>query len=130
VIKFHNLGNNNYEVCADAACNKTHVTEITTDAAGEFHIEGLDADTYYLTETAAPAGYNKLVDPVTVTIIGATTGDDGKLTYTTVEERVLNNTGAKLPETGGIGTTIFYVLGAVLVLGAGIVLVTRKRMAE
>ncbi len=129
-LKFHNLGENKYEHCADAACTKEHVTEITTDATGTFNIEGLDAGTYYLHETAAPAGYNKLAGPVTVTITGATAGENGALTYSTVETKVENNAGTELPSTGGIGTTIFYVLGGLLVLGAVVLLVTKKRMGK
>lgn len=129
VLKFHNLGENKYEVCADIACTKEHVTEITTDSTGTFLIEGLDAGTYYLTETKAPDGYNKLATPVTVTITGATTGEDGKLTYTTLENKVENKTGAELPSTGGMGTTLFYVVGGILVVAALVLLVTKKRMS-
>ena len=106
------------------------VTEITTDATGKFTIKGLDADTYYLTETAAPAGYNKLAGPVTIVI-----GENGVVNGTTEapqgvdEVKVLNQTGTELPSTGGMGTTIFYVLGSVLVLAAVVLLVTKKRMS-
>lgn len=130
VLKFHALGNNLYEVCADAECTKEHVTEITTDSTGTFKIEGIDAGTYYLTETAAPAGYNKLAGPTTVTITGAVKGEDDTLSYTTVETKVLNNTGTKLPETGGMGTTLFYIFGCILVLAAVVLLITRKRMSS
>ena len=105
------------------------VTEITTDATGKFTIKGLDADTYYLTETAAPAGYNKLAGPVTIVI-----GENGVVNGTTEapqgvdEVKVLNQSGTELPSTGGIGTTIFYVVGGVLVVGAAVLLVTKKRM--
>lgn len=129
VIKYHELSDNKYQVCAAANCTKDHVTEITTGETGTFHIEGLDAGTYYLTETVAPNGYNKLNAAVEVKIT-PTEGDDGKLTYTTVTEKVENKTGAELPDTGGIGTTIFYVVGGALVLGAAVLLVTRRRMAE
>lgn len=130
VIKFHALGDNKYEVCAKADCNKAHVTEITTDTTGTFKIEGLDAGTYYLTETAAPAGYNKLAGPVTITITGATTGEDGALTYTTLEQKVLNQAGSELPDTGGMGTTMFYLFGGIMVLAAVVLLVTKKRMTN
>ena len=120
-------GNNVYRVAKTGETGT--VTEITTDATGKFTIKGLDADTYYLTETAAPAGYNKLSGPVTIVI-----GANGVVNGTTEapqgvdEVKVLNQSGTELPSTGGIGTTIFYVLGAVLVVGAGVVLVTKKRM--
>ena len=132
VLKFHSLGENQYEFCADENCEKDHVTEITTDATGIFRLEGLDSGTYYLTETAAPAGYNKLAAPVTVEITGAVEieKDGGKeLTYTTVETKVLNQSGTELPETGGMGTTIFYVVGGLLAVGAAVLLITKKRMS-
>lgn len=128
------------------------VSEITTDATGEFTINGLDSDTYYLTETAAPAGYNKLAGPIKIVIAGTdATNDQGQSTKGTVtyynydasstdpyndtpsgtgKIKVLNQTGAELPSTGGIGTTIFYVLGGILVVGAGVLLVTKKRMSD
>lgn len=102
-------------------------TVLTTNANGKIEIDGLDADTYYLRETEAPAGYNKLADDVTVTITGATT-EEGKPTYSTYVAKVNNQSGTELPSTGGMGTTIFYAVGTVLVIGAGVLLVTRRRM--
>ena len=122
-------GNNVYRV---ANTDETGiVTEITTDTTGKFTIKGLDADTYYLKETAAPAGYNMLAAPVTIVI-----GENGVVNGTTEapqgvdEVKVLNQTGALLPSTGGMGTTVFYVLGGALVLAAVVLLVTRKRMSS
>lgn len=121
-------GNNVYRVAKTGETDT--VTSITTDSTGKFTIQGLDADTYYLTETEAPAGYNKLAGPVTIVI-----GENGAVTATegasqgVDEVKVLNQSGTELPSTGGIGTTIFYVLGAILVLGAGVLLVTKKRMS-
>ena len=75
-------GNNVYRV---AKTDETGtVTEVTTDATGKFTIKGLDADTYYLTETAAPAGYNKLAGPVTIVI-----GENGVVNGTTGRRRAL-----------------------------------------
>lgn len=105
------------------------VTEIETDATGKFKIVGLDSGTYALKETAAPQGYNKLAADIAVTI-----ANDGTVTYTygensaTGQIKVLNKSGAELPETGGIGTVIFYILGGVLVIGAGVTLVVKRRM--
>ena len=102
------------------------ITEVTTPASGKFTIKGLDADTYYLTETQQPAGYNKLSAPITVVI-----GENGKITVgseATTEVEVENKTGSILPSTGGRGTTLIYLLGAVIVLGSGVALITRKRM--
>ena len=122
-------GNNVYRVAMTGETGT--VTEITTEATGKFTIKGLDADTYYLTETAAPAGYNKLAGPVTITI-----GENGVVNATTEapqgvdEVKVLNQSGTELPSTGGMGTTLFYILGSVLVVGAVVLLVTRKRMSN
>ena len=119
-------GNNVYRVAKTGETGT--VTEITTDATGKFTIKGLDADTYYLTETQAPAGYNKLAGPVTIVI-----GGNGVVNGTTEapqgvdEVKVLNQSGTELPSTGGIGTTIFYVIGAALVIGAIVVLIAKKR---
>lgn len=103
-------------------------TVLTTGENGKIEIDGLDADTYYLRETQAPAGYNKLAEDKQVTITGATKGESEELTYTTVVEKINNQSGTELPSTGGIGTTLFYVVGGVLVVGAAVLLVTKKRM--
>lgn len=100
-------------------------TEITTPSKGEFVIQGLDADTYYLTETEAPKGYNKLAAPIKVDI-----DEEGKVKLTETEVttvKVENKTGTLLPSTGGMGTTIIYMAGAILVIASGIVLVSKKR---
>lgn len=99
---------------------------IITPDDGTFTITGLDSDTYYLEEIVAPAGYNVLSGPVKVII-----NDKGEVIYneTVVDTvKVLNQTGTELPSTGGMGTTIFYVLGGVLMAGAFVLLVVRKRM--
>ena len=122
-------GSNVYRV-AKTGETGTVVTAITTDATGKFTIKGLDADIYYLTETAAPAGYNKLADPVNIVI-----GENGVVNSTTENPqgvdvvKVLNQSGTELPSTGGMGTTVFYVVGGILVMGAVVLLVARKRMA-
>lgn len=109
--------------------NKADATSKTTDGKGATSFDGLADGIYYLEETAAPAGYNLLDKPVKVIVNGAnaTVEDPSALTVT---EKVANNTGSTLPETGGMGTTIFYVLGSVLVLGAVVLLVTKKRMSN
>ena len=104
-------------------------TVLTTDANGKIEIDGLDADTYYLREIEAPAGYNMLGEDKEVKVVGATVVEE-KLSYTTVVAKINNQSGTELPSTGGIGTTIFYILGGVLVVGAIILLVTRKRMSN
>ena len=106
-------------------------TILTTNTQGKIEIDGLDVDTYYLREIEAPAGYNGLGQDVEVKITGATKAEDSAtLTYTTVVAEINNQSGTELPSTGGMGTTVFYILGSVLVLGAAVVLVTRKRMKE
>ena len=108
--------------------DKAQATSKTTDDTGAASFEGLADGTYYLEETAAPAGYNLLDAPVSVTVNGAN-ATKADLSSLTVTEGVANNTGALLPSTGGMGTTIFYVLGSVLVLAAVVLLVTKKRMS-
>ena len=104
-------------------------TVLTTGENGKIEIDGLDADTYYLREVEAPAGYNKLAEDQVVTITGATVVE-GTLSYTTVVAKINNQSGTELPSTGGIGTTIFYIVGGVLVVGAVVLLVTKKRMGN
>ena len=104
-------------------------TVLTTNDQGKIKISGLDSDTYYLREIKAPAGYNTLKQDVEVVITGATKGEGSDLTYKTVLAEIQNLSGTELPSTGGIGTTIFYVLGSILVVAAGVLLVTKKRMS-
>lgn len=93
--------------------------KIVTLATGNITIEGVDSDNYYLEETDAPLGYNKLTDRVLVQV-----GENNTLFTSEIE----NMSGTVLPTTGGMGTTIFYILGGILVIGAGVLFVTRKRM--
>ena len=106
-------------------------TEITTPSKGEFVIQGLDADTYYLTETEAPKGYNKLASPIKVEIKDDGTlkidGQDNIDGVSITQVKVENKTGTLLPSTGGMGTTMIYMAGAILVIASGIVLVSKKR---
>lgn len=106
----------------------SYVTEITTPSKGEFVIQGLDADTYYLTETEAPKGYNKLAAAINVKIDSS--GNiylNGSNNVNAGDVKVENKTGTLLPSTGGMGTTIIYMAGAILVIASGIVLVSKKR---
>lgn len=118
---------------------ETEVTKINraayVNADGVLTFAGLGEGTHTITELVAPAGYNLLAHPITVTISFDETNKTWSATGATVEGDVLkivveNNTGSKLPETGGIGATIFYVLGGFLMAGAIIVLVARKKMSD
>lgn len=119
--------------------NQAEASKFTTPNNGKFTITGLDSGTYYLEETKAPAGYNILKDPIEIQIQGtvdsstnvgtATVKYGDKLENTANPDiKILNNAGAELPSTGGIGTTIFYVLGGLLVVCAGVLLITKRRM--
>lgn len=115
--------------------NKADATEVTTDENGAARFDGLQAGTYYLEETVAPAGYNQLTKDITIVLnkdgsatidsASSTLGADHSLTA-----GVANSTGTMLPETGGIGTVIFVALGALAVICAGVFLVTNKRMSK
>lgn len=94
--------------------------EMVTGATGKIIVQGLANGSYYFEETEAPEGFNKLTART-----DATTITDANATIT-----VTNQSGAELPSTGGMGTTIFYVVGAMLVIGAGVVMVTRRRMSS
>lgn len=114
---------------------KADTTEVTTDVNGAARFDGLQAGTYKLEETAAPAGYNQLTKDITIVLnkdgsatidsASSTLGADHSLTA-----GVANSTGTMLPETGGIGTVIFVALGALAVICAGVFLVTNKRMSK
>lgn len=107
--------------------------------AGKITIKGLDdATVYYLYETKAPAGYNRLTDAVKFKITATynETGDHytsvtaavNDVDQSSVSVQVANNKGSTLPSTGGIGTTLFYVIGGGLMAVAAVLLVTKKRM--
>ena len=99
---------------------------VTTNDDGAAYFNGLANGDYYLVETKAPDGYNQLTEPHKVTVAGSST-DTTKLTAIA---KVANSTGTELPSTGGMGTTVFYVLGFALVMGAVVLLVTKKRMSD
>lgn len=121
---------------APAGYNGSVVNVIT---AGDITINGLDdATVYYLYETKAPAGYNRLTAAVRfeITATYSDAGDNCTSVTATVNNdvqssvsvNVKNNKGSTLPSTGGIGTTLFYVIGGVLMAVAAVLLVTKKRM--
>ena len=128
--------------------------QITTPDSGVIVVKGVKSGSYEITEVTAPAGYNKLTAPVTVQAVKTSSTSthttvyldkDGNVVDVSAKEIevkvdidtiaatavvVVNKAGTELPSTGGMGTTVFYVLGAVLVLGAVVLLVTKKRMSD
>lgn len=114
---------------------KSAATEVSTDAKGAARFDGLQAGTYKLEETAAPAGYNQLTEDIIIvlakdgsaTVNGAASTPEANHSLTA---NVENSTGTMLPETGGTGTAIFVALGALAVICAGVFLVTNKRMSK
>ena len=115
---------------------KTDATKLVSGDDGKIAVEGLDADIYYLEETKAPRGYNKLAGPVKVEISHTVSVEGADMTHTLKQDstnvgevEIENKSGTELPETGGMGTTIFYVLGSILVTGAVVLLITKKRMS-
>lgn len=107
--------------------------------AGDVMIKGLDdCIDYYLYETKAPDGYNALTEPTHFQITEQGYGESGDETPTvtvsgdinTEKADIINNTGARLPSTGGMGTIIFYAVGGTAALLAGILLIIRKRMTH
>lgn len=152
------LAANHEEIPDDAWAEVANAT-ITSDEDGLFSVAGLDDGTYYLREIKAPDGYNLLEDDLQIVITATTTngqtwngaaataltglnvttqlGDgeavgpaNGALDTGAVAITVENNGGSTLPETGGIGTTIFYAAGALLVLCAGVLLFVKLRMRK
>jgi LPXTG-motif cell wall-anchored protein len=141
------------------AANAAESAVLDTDDNGMLYILGLDKDVdLTVTEVTAPDGYNKLTSTVTLEpqvlttavhketttvhydakgniISSETTTEGGTQVTKNLEDlnagalEVLNNKGTELPSTGGIGTTIFYVVGGVMVAGAAIFLLTKRRAA-
>lgn len=123
---------------------------LDTDSEGLFSIRGLDSGTYYLHETETNAGYNLLTNDVRITIEtefdkldtseasvkvtysvgGSANGSLGTEGASTGHIIVENSKGNTLPTTGGVGTTLFYVIGGALVIGAVVMLITKKRMSS
>lgn len=135
--------------------NEGDATVFTSGDDGTFKITGIDQGTYYLTETEAPAGYNKLNGDIEVVITSDTQNNQGytgtipsafgknglkatvKMPNKDAEKpadldkiAITNNKGSQLPETGGMGTTALYSVGAVMVAGAAVFYVTSKRMRK
>lgn len=121
----------NYVV--DPASSTTEFESVASinEKGYNLHVNGLAAGNYWLVETEAPAGYNKLTDPIKVTI---TKGEGEEWTVqkndTPEEDKIIdveNSTGSLLPSTGGMGTIIFAVIAAILVLGVAVSFIRDKR---
>lgn len=128
-IKFKESNENNKYIKDETGA----ITEVESPQDGKLTFEGLGAGTYYLTETKQPDGYNKLAKSVKIEMdANGTIKVDGKSTLESEESKRLveveNKTGTVLPSTGGMGTTMIYLVGAVLVLGSGVVLATKRRV--
>lgn len=126
----------------------TKVKEMEAGDTTTFTFSGLDDGQYKLVESTTPAGYNTIA-PIEFTITAehevksdapelkslTGTGSSETITFTSsasegsLTTTVVNNAGATLPSTGGMGTTIFYVLGSILVIGAAVLLIVKKRMS-
>ena len=105
------------------AAEQKDATVVITDDDGAAAFNGLENGVYTLKEIEAPAGYNLLTDTIEITIAGS----DADETTLTVETDVANSTGSRLPGTGGIGTTIFYTLGTMLLIISAVLLIITKR---
>lgn len=131
----------------DGAINPTKTKSASGDVADAvFTFNGIDAGIYKLVETTTPTGYNTIDDVIfevtasfdptadnpVLTTLAATGGLQvtGDVATGTITSNILNEQGSELPTTGGIGTTIFYIVGAILVVGGGILLVSRRRMSS
>ena len=128
-LTFIDNGDGTYTYSADGTVTTLDMTTNTT-----ISVKGLDNTwTYTLKEVTVPAGYNKADD---VTINGSSLtkveeGTDTSMTSTALfKETVENKKGAELPTTGGMGTTMFYIVGSVLVIGTAVVLISKRRMAR
>lgn len=124
--------------------DESQATRLVSDDNGVIIVKGLDDNTYLLEEVAAPAGYNAILGDTVITVSATTAnGDDwdgiasNALTLITgdtdsdalVEIQVINNKGAVLPETGGVGTVIFITVGMIIAIAAVVFMVTRKKMS-
>ena len=132
-LEFVNTGEGIYRVAT--ATDREKTPTLVADSNGQIKIEGLDSGWYAAVETKAPAGYNGLDDPEYIQIRGQindATGDPVEEGYDkTVTLEVINKAGSLLPETGGMGTVLFTVIGAVLIIAVGTsFVVSRKRRAE
>lgn len=101
-------------------------TNAVTISAGKAQIDGLAEGTYYLEETKAPTGYNKLAARVQANVVASTS----ETQFSYEDGEIINTTGTVLPSTGGVGTVLFITIGSLLVMATGVALITKFRMAK
>lgn len=115
-----------YRLAEDGETGVEYITTVN----GQLEIKGFDANTnYYLEETKAPDGYNKLAERVEIAVKEANL--EANVTNDTWQSggvHIVNNTGSLIPSTGGMGTTVLYMAGGILVIAAGALLIFRRRM--
>ena len=105
-------------------------TKVTSGDDGKIYISGLVAGEYTLTETKAPDTYNKLKETIAVNIVPTYNDEDGSVVSVSgTAVSVVNRSGQELPSTGGIGTIIFTVGGAAIMITAAVLLIKRKKTA-
>ena len=121
-LKFTQAGSN-------YSYNKNGNVTLTSYSDGKINIKGIQADTYYLKEIEAPKGYNLIKTPIKIVVTSDTDGKGVvKVDNDVVDQvNVLNNYGSLLPSTGGMGTTLIYAIGCILVLSSGVVLFLKRR---
>ena len=116
---------------------------VDSEPTTQFSWNGLDDGKYKIVEVVTPSGYNS-IKPIEFDVTAEHQEDSdnpqlinlsgnkftGDISTGALTSNIENKSGSTLPSTGGIGTTIFYVVGVILMLGAGVLLVTKKRMSS
>ena len=128
-VKLYKKDNFYYPI-KDATDKAQDAVEMFSDEHGQFNVKGLDAGTYYLKETKTPDGYSACPDKKIVISATHTEYNVNLSGESNLNNKIINIKagGITLPSTGGIGTTIFYVVGGGLMVAAIVLLVTKKRM--
>ena len=128
-VKLYKVGNIYYPI-KDATDKNKDAVQMISGQDGQFNVKGLDAGTYYLKEITPPSGYSACADKE---IVISATHDVNHVSLSgesNLNNKIINKKagGITLPSTGGIGTTLFYVVGGGLMVAAIVLLVTKKRM--